>query len=65
MIFTGNRSLLLAASSQIEKNQWFNDLKRFIENRHEEQKHHYTSTIKSNGKTKRFVVISIFLFSFV
>ncbi|CAF3909617.1 unnamed protein product, partial [Rotaria sp. Silwood2] len=54
-IYAGNRSLLVAASSEPEKNKWFHDLKSAIENvkiNIDDHKHQYTSTIKSNASSE-------------
>ncbi|CAF0740537.1 unnamed protein product [Rotaria sp. Silwood1] len=54
-IHTGTRSLLVAASSEAEKNKWLNDLKSAIENiktSGDEHKNQYTSTLKSNASSE-------------
>ncbi|CAF1260894.1 unnamed protein product [Adineta steineri] len=54
-IHTGTRSLLVAASSEVEKNKWYNDLKSAIENikiSGDEHKNQYTSTLKSNASSE-------------
>ncbi|CAF1099568.1 unnamed protein product [Adineta ricciae] len=54
-IHTGTRSLLVAASSENEKQKWLNDLNSAIENIRincEEQKNQYTSTLKSNASSE-------------
>ncbi|CAF2145170.1 unnamed protein product [Rotaria magnacalcarata] len=55
-IYTGTRSLLVAASSETEKNKWLNDLVSGIENikstSDEQHKNQYTSTLKSNASSE-------------
>ncbi|CAF3881392.1 unnamed protein product [Rotaria sp. Silwood2] len=54
-IHTGTRSLLVAASSEAEKNKWLNDFKSAIENiktSSDEHKTQYTSTLKSNASSE-------------
>ncbi|CAF0727311.1 unnamed protein product [Rotaria sordida] len=54
-IHTGTRTLLVAASSECEKNKWLNDLKSAIENiktSSDEHKTQYTSTLKSNASSE-------------
>ncbi|CAF4175193.1 unnamed protein product [Rotaria socialis] len=54
-IYAGNRSLLVAASSETEKNKWLYDLKSAIASvklNNEDQKNQYTATIKSNASSE-------------
>ncbi|UJR13826.1 hypothetical protein I4U23_000837 [Adineta vaga] len=54
-IYTGTRSLLVVASSAAEKTRWLHDLKSAIDNlqiNSEDQKHSYTSTLKSNASSE-------------
>ncbi|CAF4345082.1 unnamed protein product [Rotaria socialis] len=55
-IYTGTRSLLVAANSETEKNKWLNDLISGIENINstsdEQHKNQYTSTLKSNASSE-------------
>ncbi|CAF1041957.1 unnamed protein product [Adineta steineri] len=54
-IYTGNRSLLVVASSPTEKKKWLHDLKYAIENlkiNSDDQKHQYSATLKSNASSE-------------
>ncbi|CAF4163512.1 unnamed protein product, partial [Rotaria magnacalcarata] len=54
-IYAGNRSLLVAASSETEKNKWLYDLKSAVASvklNNENQKNQYTGTIKSNASSE-------------
>ncbi|CAF3554665.1 unnamed protein product [Rotaria sp. Silwood1] len=54
-IYAGNRSLLVAASSEPEKNKWLHDLKSAIENVKitiDDHKNQYTATMKSNASSE-------------